>query len=135
MTARGFDRGPSHKRKPSRAHPGENEDGYDQGIQTRIAQITKPVEEPKFTDYLDQNYPNPFATETSIRYQLPEGTGQGVLVIRDIMTGKVVMLEELKAKSGTAALRINNLAAGIYVYTLEVNGEPVASRKMVILQK
>lgn len=117
-------------------------DGYSNGIRTRVAKpgnnynvsLTKPVVGQN-QEYLEQNYPNPFSHETNIRYALPEDKGNGELLIRDMITGKVVMRQELKGKSGTAVVRTGSLKAGMYIYTLEVDGIQVASKKMIILQR
>ena len=71
------------------------------------------------------NYPNPFNVETKIAYTLPE-SGNVKLVITD-MYGKTVrtMVDETQA-IGLHTVNVNaselNLAAGVYLYRIEVTG-------------
>ena len=120
----------------------QNDGGYNSGINTRLAQpgnpskpITPSPVEKLNQDYLEQNYPNPFSQETTIRYALPEDKASGELIIRDMITGKIMLRLELKEKSGAALVRTGNLKAGMYIYTLEAEGIQVASKKMIILQR
>lgn len=78
---------------------------------------------------LEQNQPNPFDRNTTIRYRIPQGS-KGQINIYD-QTGKIV--KALNAnESGQSELNGNNLAAGTYIYTLIINGKAALSRQMLI---
>ena len=85
------------------------------------------------TDFvLDQNYPNPFRTETVIRFTLPT-RGKVNLSLFD-MNGRLVrVLVNESKESGTHAVTLNSgtLTRGLYYYKLQT-GELTAVRKMTI---
>jgi hypothetical protein len=81
---------------------------------------------------LEQNYPNPFSSETRISYQL--GKEAPVTVEIKDLTGKVVqLLEEGTQAAGLHTVRVtkSNLDSGIYFYTLKA-GETRITRRMVV---
>ncbi|MEZ4992557.1 MAG: T9SS type A sorting domain-containing protein, partial [Saprospiraceae bacterium] len=81
---------------------------------------------------LFQNYPNPFAKQTKIGFELPED-GQISLQIRDL-TGKVykIINGEFSAGYHEFVLNRENLPAGLLYYTIEANGY-TATRKMIVM--
>ncbi|MEL6132758.1 MAG: tail fiber domain-containing protein [Bacteroidota bacterium] len=80
---------------------------------------------------LNQNRPNPADGNTIIEYTLPTEIAQAQLVIFDI-TGAEVNRYEVQAGFGSVEIQADELAAGTYLYTIEVEGQSVARRKMVI---
>ncbi len=89
------------------------------------------LELPEAGYFLEQNYPNPYDSKTTIRFILPEA-GLVKLTVYDQM-GKIVKVlvnEDLSAGEHTAIFEAENLPAGVYHYTIEA-GEFRASRKMV----
>ncbi|MEO1589529.1 MAG: T9SS type A sorting domain-containing protein, partial [Bacteroidota bacterium] len=80
---------------------------------------------------LNQNRPNPADGNTIIEYTLPTEIAQAQLVIFDI-TGAEVQRYKLETGFGSVEIPEGVLAAGTYLYTLEVEGQSVARRKMVI---
>ncbi len=111
-------------------------------VTDQILAVTAVPDEPTaLRPMLLQNSPNPFFASTLIRYRVPEGASyQGVrLHIFDI-NGRVVRtmvngeqppgLYEMTWDGNDAQGR--RVASGIYPYRLEVGGE-VLSRKMVVL--
>jgi photosystem II stability/assembly factor-like uncharacterized protein len=83
---------------------------------------------------LHQNYPNPFNGSTSIEYALPE-EGYVTIQLYDI-TGR--MVKQLVKEHKTAGIhkttvKSDDLASGIYVYTLCVNDIKI-SKKLVVLK-
>ncbi len=82
--------------------------------------------------FLGQNRPNPFSDKTTIAYELDEAHNVK-FTVRDV-TGKVVKRENYGSTSqGRHRIELNssNFDAGIYYYTLQVDGER-ATKKMVI---
>lgn len=84
---------------------------------------------------LSQNYPNPFNPTTNIRFSLSK-TAPVSLNIYDI-TGRLVstVLNEQPFNSGrhTVQFSAGNLASGVYIYRLNVNGE-VFTKKLTLIK-
>lgn len=88
---------------------------------------------------LNQNQPNPFRPETTIRYALPQA-GDVSLVVYDVQGRVVRTLDRGTKESGRYNVRWNGLdnqgarvAAGVYFYRLEAAGQ-VLTRKMTVLK-
>ena len=89
---------------------------------------------------LAQNYPNPFNPKTEIRYDLPVG-GRASLEVFDIRGRKVKTLVEAQLPAGSQKAVWDGrdadggeVAAGVYLYRLAVNGEIMGQRKMVLVK-
>jgi hypothetical protein len=88
---------------------------------------------------LSQNSPNPFNSETVIRFTLPE-RGEVELAVYNLAGQRVVDLVEGVRAAGTYTVRWDGrdeqereLASGIYLYRLQV-GEQVQTRKLVLVR-
>jgi hypothetical protein len=84
---------------------------------------------------LEQNNPNPFTTNTTISFNLPEA-GPATLIIYDI-TGKVLKSYTKEYEKGRNDVIINSEeinAQGVMFYELESNGIKV-TKKMIYLSK
>jgi hypothetical protein len=83
---------------------------------------------------LCQNTPNPFTERTEIRFSVPEGTNNAYIYIFD-MTGK--MLRQIPVDSSMQSVTINGneLAPGIYLYSLVVNGQEIDTKKMITTKR
>ena len=81
---------------------------------------------------LYQNTPNPFSTETEIRYYVPNNAGQASLLIFD-MQGAMKKQMQITAK-GDASITISamELPAGMYIYSLIVDGIEIDCKKMIL---
>jgi len=81
------------------------------------------------------NQPNPFSEQTLIRYYIPEGSKQAELRIAN-MEGKVIKTVAIQ-ESGEGQLTVNahSLSAGTYLYSLLINGELIATEKMILTGK
>jgi hypothetical protein len=80
--------------------------------------------------YLDQNYPNPFNDVTTFKYQIPSGA-DATITIYDLSNGELVKTIQVN-DSGKFQFSASELKAGMYNYTLTVNGQVVGSRKMIV---
>jgi hypothetical protein len=79
---------------------------------------------------LYQNNPNPWKETTEIRYELPEGATDAAIYISDL-SGK--LLKTLPATdSGVVTLKGADLKAGIYAYSLVVDGVIIDTKKMLL---
>lgn len=82
---------------------------------------------------LEQNAPNPFNSNTNIRYTLPQNTRSASLVIMDArgMVVKTIVLNNAGG-TGQVALDAGALATGSYTYTLYVDNKAVDSKQLVV---
>jgi hypothetical protein len=92
-------------------------------------------EEFKNLNYNLSNYPNPFGSVTTIEYDVPKNAKEAVIVIYDIIAGNIVKTMSLETRgSGTVEFNSKQLAGGIYVYGLKIDGTVVFTKKMVIVR-
>lgn len=71
---------------------------------------------------LFQNEPNPYSGSTNIRYFIASNFSKAEIAFQD-QTGKSLKIVQLKNKgSGNLEVYSNQLPAGIYTYSLLING-------------
>lgn len=81
---------------------------------------------------LFQNTPNPFTENTEIGYAIPEDAKSATLYIYD-MNGKQVDEAALSQRGkGTVTLQGSRLEAGIYLYSLIIDGKLIDVKRMVL---
>jgi len=96
---------------------------------------TETIDEEHFAPYseatLYQNTPNPFSSQTQIHFTLPDDAKSAYIYIFD-MTGK--MQKQIAVNSSMESVTINGyeLSAGIYLYSLVVNGQEVDTKRMIL---
>jgi hypothetical protein len=93
--------------------------------------LTQPLEKALELPYLAQNKPNPTSGETIISYFVPSTASTAYMEIID-MQGKIVKTIPVTIGEGAYTLQANALQAGTYTYTLVLDNNRVAARKMVI---
>ncbi len=83
---------------------------------------------------LSQNYPNPFNARTSIEFELLENS-RVKLSVYDITGAKVATLVNGEMEAGMHSINwsADNVASGVYYYSLKTNGEG-STRKMTLLK-
>ncbi len=81
---------------------------------------------------LYQNIPNPFQSTSSVKYYIPETSKSAQLQFAST-SGKLVSQVDI-ADRGNGQLDIDSaqLASGVYLYSLIVDGQMIATRKMVV---
>jgi hypothetical protein len=81
---------------------------------------------------LYQNQPNPFDGSTVIRFFIPENTTGTAYVAFYDMYGKEVNKVEIKEKGfGKIEANTENLASGIYSYSIIINEKVIDTKKMI----
>ncbi|MBZ0100297.1 MAG: tail fiber domain-containing protein, partial [Taibaiella sp.] len=80
---------------------------------------------------LFQNTPNPFNGNTEIRYRLPENYTHADVMIFD-MNGKKIRSIALQGSEGYVTVSAHDLAAGMYMYSLVLDGEIAATKRMLV---
>jgi hypothetical protein len=98
-----------------------------------IKQQTQPATLPQNGQaMLFQNQPNPFSTSTEIRYFLPETTRQAECIIYS-MDGKQLKRIPIQGTgNGSITIEGNELYAGMFIYSLVVDGKETESRRMIL---
>jgi hypothetical protein len=83
---------------------------------------------------LYQNIPNPHQGQTAIKVFIPETSSQAFLQVTDL-SGKQLKVVVLDAQGEQVVqLHTRELEAGMYLYTLVVDQEIIATKKMVVAQ-
>ena len=78
---------------------------------------------------LGQNIPNPFNGESTITYQLAKDANSVLFTVTDVM-GRVISSEKGASNTGSHSIKLGSYAAGIYYYTLNVDGK-TSTKKMI----
>jgi hypothetical protein len=80
--------------------------------------------------------PNPAQGQVTISYKLPEDAITAKIIFHDMIGSEVANVPvETSAKENSVNLPVSNLKSGIFNYTLYVNGNKIASSKMVVIKE
>ncbi len=84
---------------------------------------------------LEQNYPNPFNPKTIINYQLSM-PNLVQLKVYDVLGNEVATLVNKKQNAGSYQVEFDgsNLPSGIYLYSLEADGNVLDTKRMILLR-
>jgi hypothetical protein len=80
---------------------------------------------------LGQNLPNPFDNSTIIPFRIPKECHSAAIIIAE-STGKIVRAIPVSCKETQLSLEAGILAAGVYSYSLVVDGRTVDMKQMVL---
>ena len=81
---------------------------------------------------MDQNKPNPFSESTVITLNIPKDTNTANIFIYD-MSGKQVKSIPVGERGETnITVYASDLTAGMYIYTLVVDGKVKVTRRMIV---
>jgi hypothetical protein len=84
--------------------------------------------------YLEQNSPNPFTSNTVIRFYISQTTSAASLMITDL-NGRVIKSVQVSGYGQqTVTIAANELGTGTYIYSLVVSGQVIDSKKMVLVR-
>lgn len=81
---------------------------------------------------LYQNAPNPFSSETEIRYYIPNNAGQASMLIFDMQGSLKKQMPITEKGNGSLSIIASELPAGMYIYSLIVNGREIDSKRMIL---
>jgi len=108
--------------------------------QTTNVETPHPINEIPDKFDLSQNYPNPFNPSTKISFNLPAESSVKIFVY-NILGQKVRELVNNQLSSGIHTIDFNadNLASGIYIYTIEAktisgNASFITAKKMILIK-
>jgi len=95
---------------------------------------TNNTEPGKVRGTLFQNFPNPFNQSTEIKYFMPEDAQSGTLIIYDLQGKQVRLFENLDKGQGSVSLVSRELYAGMFIYTLIIDGKDVGTKRMILTE-
>ena len=78
-----------------------------------------------------RNNPNPFSTQTEISFFLPEDAVNSYIYIFD-MQGKMMKRITVNPSMKSITIGTEDLTAGIYLYSLAVNGQEIDTHRMIV---
>ena len=83
---------------------------------------------------MDQNKPNPFSGSTVISLNVPETVKQANIFIYDLSGKQIQSLPVTERGETDITVYASGLSAGMYVYTLVVDGQVKVTRKMMVIE-
>lgn len=81
---------------------------------------------------LEQNAPNPFRSQTEIGFFVPQEFQSATLYVFDLSGRMIKTYPVTDAGAGSVMISAGELTAGMYIYTLSVNGAEVDSKRMIL---
>lgn len=78
-------------------------------------------------------YPNPAVSYTNIYYTLPPGTNEGKIILYDL-AGRALKKYTVTSQFDHLRLTTSDIAAGTYFYQLTVNGNGIATKKIIVVK-
>ncbi len=78
---------------------------------------------------LGQNAPNPFNGQSTVAYTIDKEATSAVFTVTDVM-GRIIANQKADASKGTHTITLANYPAGVYYYSLNVDGK-VTTKKMI----
>lgn len=83
---------------------------------------------------LEQNNPNPFSTNTIIKYYVPISAANAYLSVSTAEGAQLMKVDITEKGAGSVVISANTLASGTYFYSLTVDGELVGAKKMIVVK-
>jgi hypothetical protein len=84
------------------------------------------------TPELGVNVPNPFSTFTEIPYYLPQYVKEARIIIKSTLGVTYKSYDNLPLGHQSLKVSLENLSAGTYIYSLEINGKEFQSKRMIL---
>jgi hypothetical protein len=81
---------------------------------------------------LEQNSPNPFKDNTTINYVIPESASNAKVIIYDLQGKQIIKYDITSKGKGSVTVQSRELIAGMYMYTLIIDGKEISSKKMIL---
>ena len=91
------------------------------------------IDEQPVTAKVFNAYPNPATSNVTIQYDLVGCTASAnPRIVITSLVGNKVFTQPISNANGKTSIDISNLVAGIYFYSLEVNGQIVSTKKLIV---
>lgn len=82
--------------------------------------------------HLNQNFPNPFNTETSVSYFITPEAKSASIMIFDMKGTLLRRYDNLEKGNGQIIIEAEEFTPGMYMYSLIVNGEELDNKRMIL---
>lgn len=82
--------------------------------------------------YLLQNAPNPFSLQTEISFYIPENASNAMIIVHDMQGTEKKQYPITNVGSGTIIINGYEFTAGLYTYSLVVDGVLIDTKKMLL---
>ncbi len=89
------------------------------------------IEKEKLKSIAFESYPNPVSQNLTVNYKVNNSFSQGYILITDI-TGSIRERKPIALASDKIMINVEDLANGIYFYSLQVNGIIIATKKLIV---
>lgn len=84
---------------------------------------------------MSQNEPNPFNGETVVKYTLPQQVKAAHMAVYDLSGKQIATFPITEKGSSSMTITSQNLAAGIYIYSIIADNKIVDTKRMVVAEK
>ncbi len=91
-----------------------------------------PVETDENVPQLYQNAPNPFSSETKIKFNIPSSVGKAYIYIHDLQGRQLKVYNLPNHGAGEVTIHASELNPGMYLYSLILDGEIFDTKKMIL---
>jgi hypothetical protein len=81
---------------------------------------------------LHDSNPNPFSTTTMIALTIPENTGTADIMIYNLEGKQLKRIPVTTRGESKVSVSANELAAGMYLYSLIVDGKIIDTKRMIL---
>lgn len=81
---------------------------------------------------LNDNTPNPFSENTEIQFYIPESANNSSLIIYDLQGIEIKSFSIDQKGNGTKIIYGSELRAGMYLYTLLIDGKIIDTKRMIL---
>jgi len=111
---------------------GEKQEGEAPVMQVLQQAAQSEIEAGMTAAKLYQNAPNPWSSETVIRYRLPQEVRQAVIYIYDMQGAQLKSIPAQGRGESQVTLTAHDLKAGMYLYALVADGALIDSKQMIL---
>jgi hypothetical protein len=80
---------------------------------------------------MEQNIPNPFADQCSVRYRLASGVNQATISIFNL-NGSLIKEYNLDKNEGEISILASEIGKGMFIYSLNQNGQEIISKRLIV---
>ncbi len=84
---------------------------------------------------MNQNEPNPFASETRVDFNLSSKVKKADLVVYDLFGKQVATFPIEERGNSFVMLQANKLSNGVYIYSIVADGKTIDVKRMVVAQE
>ncbi len=85
--------------------------------------------------HLEQNFPNPFTTETEISLYMPQKYKIAVLCISNVEGQKIIQYDVVEKGNSSYIVNSNELTAGIYFYSVLIDNKVMDTKRMLLIKR